>query len=124
MHACAVHFHRLGIEINNEIGGLDHRLGVALGPAHDGVDPRDELVLVKRLGHVVVGAEAETPDLVLDAGKAGQDQNGCLHLRDAQRPQHLEPGHVRQVQVEQDDVVIVELAEVDAFFAQIGGVDV
>jgi hypothetical protein len=32
--------------------------------------------------------------------------------------------HVRQVQVEADDVVIVELAEVQALFAKVGGIDV
>src|SRR5262249_26583327 len=117
-------FNRLGIEIDHEIAGLDHRLGMAFGAAHDGVDTRYELVLVERLGHVVVGAEAETSDLVLDTGEAGQDQNGCLYLGDAQRPQYLEPRHVRPIQVEQDNVVIVELAEIDAFFAQIGRIDV
>src|SRR6516225_328407 len=124
MHACAVHFHRLGIEIDYQVAGLDHRLRVAFGAAHDGVDARHQLVLVERLGHVVVGAEAEASDLVLDAGKSGEDQNGRLHLGDAQRAQHLEAGHVREVQVEQDDVVVVEFAEIDALFAQIGGVDV
>jgi hypothetical protein len=46
---------------------------LALGAPHDGVDARDQLVPVERLGHVVIGAEAEPPDLVLDAGKARQD---------------------------------------------------
>ena len=124
VHAGAVHLDRLGVEIDDEVAGLDHRLGVALGAAHDGVDARHQLVLVERLGHVVVGAEAETADLVLDAGEAGEDQDRRLHLGDAQRPQHLEAGHVRQIQIEQDDVVVVELAEIDAFFAEIGGVDV
>src|ERR1043165_8011069 len=32
--------------------------------------------------------------------------------------------HVRQVQVEKDDVVIVELGEIEAFFAEIRRVDV
>jgi hypothetical protein len=40
------------------------------------------------------------------------------------RAQNLVAGHVGEVQVEQDDVVVVELAEVDAFFAEIGGIDV
>src|SRR5262249_44843409 len=102
MHARAVHFHGLGIEIDHEIAGLDHRLGVALGAPHDGVDSRHQLVLVERLGHVVVGAEAEAAHLVLDAGEPGEDQNGRLHFGDAQGAQHLEAGHVRQIQVEQD----------------------
>jgi hypothetical protein len=32
--------------------------------------------------------------------------------------------HVRQVEVEQDDVVVVELAEVQALFAQVRRIDV
>ena len=109
MHARGVHLHRLGVEIDDEVAGLDHRLGMALGAAHDRVDAGDQLVLVERLGHVVVGAEAETLHLVLDAGEAGQDQDRRLDLGNAQRPQDLVAGHVRQVQVEEDDVVVVEL---------------
>ena len=124
VHALAADFDRLGVEIDDQVAGVDDRLGVALGAADDRVDARDQLVLVERLGHVVVGAEAEALDLVLDAGEAGEDQDRRLDLRDPQRAQHLEARHVGQVQVEQDDVVIVELAEIDAFFAEIGGVDV
>jgi hypothetical protein len=32
--------------------------------------------------------------------------------------------HVRQVQVEQNDIVIIQLAEVQAFLTQVGGIDV
>ena len=124
VHAGAAHFDGLLVEVDGEVAGVDDRLGVALGAAHDGVDARDQLVLVERLGHVVVGAEAQALHLVLDAGEAGEDQDRGLDLGDPQRAQNLEAGHVRQVQVEQDDVVVVELAEIDALFAEIGGVDV
>src|SRR5436305_958524 len=53
--------------------------------ARDGVDARHQLVLMEWLGHVVVGAEAETSDLVLGAGEAGEDQDRRLYLGDAQR---------------------------------------
>ena len=88
------------------------------------MDAGDQLVLVEGLGQVVVGAEAEALDLVLDAGEAGEDQDRRLDLGDAQRAQDLVARHVGQVQVEQDDVVVVELAEVDALLAEIGRVDV
>ena len=97
---------------------------MALGAAHDGVDARHQLVLVERLGHVVVGAEAEASDLVLDAGKAGEDQNRRLHLRHAQAAKNFEARHVRKIEIEEDDVVVVDFAEIDAFFAEIGRVDV
>ena len=49
---------------------------------------------------------------------------GVLTLETRERAQNLETRHVGQVQVEKDDVVVVELAEIDAFLTEIGGVDV
>ena len=80
VHALAADLHGLGVEIDHEVAGIDDRLRVALGAANDGVDAGDQLVLVERLGHVVVGAEAEAFDLVLDAGEAGEDQDRRLNF--------------------------------------------
>src|SRR5439155_5772961 len=124
MHALAADFDRLGVEIDDEIAGLNDRLGVALGTAHDGVDAGDQFVLVEGLGHVVVGADAETLDLVLDAGEAGEDQNGGLDLRYPELLEHVVAGHVGQVEVEKDNVVIVKFTEVDAFLSEIRRIDV
>src|SRR5258707_6452658 len=81
MYPLAADLDRLGVEIDHEIAGLDHRLGMALGTADDRMDAGDQFVLVERLGHVVVGADAETLDLVLDAGEAGADHDRGLYLR-------------------------------------------
>ena len=124
MHARAVNLDRLLVQVDDQIAGIDDGLGVALGAPHDRVDARYQFVLVEGLGHVVVGAEAETSDLVLDAGQAGENQDRGLHLGDPERAQNLESRHVGQVQVEKDDVVIVKLAEIDALLTEIGGVDV
>jgi hypothetical protein len=124
MHTRAIDLDRLGVEVDDEIAGLDDGLGVALGAAHDGVDARDQFVLVEWLGHVVIGAEAETFDLVLDAGKAEEDQDRRHHFGDAEGAQNLKARYVGQVQVQQDDVVVVEFAEVDALFANVRRVDV
>jgi hypothetical protein len=83
---------------------------MALGTAHDGMDAGNQLILVEWLGHIVVGAEAEAADLVLDAGETRQDQDRRLDLGDAQRAQHLIPAHVGEVEVQQNDVVVIELA--------------
>jgi len=53
------------------------------------MDARDEFVLVEGLCHVIVGAEAETFDFVLDAGEAGKNENGRVDLAHAQRLQNL-----------------------------------
>src|SRR6516162_7745480 len=88
------------------------------------MNARNQLVLVEGLRHVVVGADAETPDLVLDAGQAGEDQNGCLDLGNPKLLEHVVTGHVGQVEVEQDNVVVIEFSEIDAFLAKIRRVDV
>src|SRR5579859_7261203 len=124
MHALAADFHRLGVEVDHEVAGLDHRLGVALRTAHDRMDAGHQFVLVEGFGHVVVGAVAETLYLVLDAGKAGEDQDGSLDLGNPELLEHVVAGHVGQVQVEKDNVVVVEFAEIYAFLAEVGRIDV
>jgi hypothetical protein len=55
VHAGTANLDRLGVEVDDEVAGLNHRLGVALGAAHDGVDAGNQLVFVERLDHVIVG---------------------------------------------------------------------
>ena len=109
MHARAVDLGRLGVEVDYEVAGLDHRLGVAPRAAHDGKDARDQFFLVEWLGHVVVGAEAETLDLVLDSGNPGEDQGRRPHLRSAPAAQHFKARHVRQVEVEKNGAMLLDL---------------
>src|ERR1700677_2309919 len=56
---------------------------------------------------------AESLDLVLDAGHPGQDQNRRLYLGDPERAQDLVARHVEQVEIEQNDVVSIKVAESD-----------
>ena len=80
MHTLAAHLHHLRVEVDDEISCLDDGLGVALGAAHDGVNARHQFVLVEWLRHVVIGAEAETFDLILDAGEAERIRVGVFTL--------------------------------------------
>ena len=88
------------------------------------MDAGHKLVLVEGLGHVVVGAEAQALDLVFDGREAGEDEDRRSHLGNTQRLQHFIAGHVRQVDVEKDDVIVVELAQIDAFFLKVGRMDI
>src|SRR5438876_1239447 len=49
VHALAADFDRLGVEVDDEIAGLDDRLGVPLGTAHDRMDAGNQFVLVEGL---------------------------------------------------------------------------
>src|ERR1041384_8570087 len=97
---------------------------MTLGSTHNGVDARDQLILMERFGHIVISTKAETFDLVLYARQTGKDEDRRFHSRYAQLAQHIETRHIRQVQVEQDDVVVIDLAKIDAFLAEIGRVNV
>jgi hypothetical protein len=97
---------------------------VALGAADDRVDAGDQLLPVEGLGHVVVGAEAEAPQLAFGAVVAREDEDGRLDPREAELAKNLVPRHVGEVEVEKDQVVVVELGQVDPLLPEIGGIDV
>ena len=102
---------------------MDDRLRVALRAPHDRLDARDQLVLVERLGHVVVGAEAERLDLGLDPAEAERIRTGVFTLATrrlaAPRSRTCPEGSDRGGSCRSR-----RAAEIDAFLAKIGGVDV
>ncbi|TPV98246.1 MAG: hypothetical protein USCAAHI_02334 [Beijerinckiaceae bacterium] len=124
MHARARHLDGFLIEIDDEIAGRDDRLGVAFRAPYDGLNARDKLVLVERLGQIVIRAKPQTLDLVFDRGEPRKNEDRRLDLGDAQGAQDLIARHIREVQIEQDDIVVVKLAKIDAFFAEIRRIDI
>src|SRR4029077_12631867 len=84
VHPSARYLYRLGSQIDCKTARLDYRLGVTFAAAHDGMDARDQFVLVEWLGHVVVGAKAQASHFVLDTAEASEDQDRALDLGDAQ----------------------------------------
>ena len=107
VHAVAVHLDGLGIQIDGQLAGADDRLRMALGTAHDRMDAGDQFFAVEWLGDIVVGAEAEAAHLGIHLANAGKDQYRRLHLGDAQFFEHIIAVHIRQVEVQADDVVII-----------------
>jgi hypothetical protein len=88
------------------------------------MDPRDQLFAVEGLGQVVVGPEAEPPELGFGRILAREDQDRRFHPGQPKMAQHVVARHVRQVQVQQNQVVVIELGEVDRLLAQPCRVDV
>ena len=56
----------LSSRVDRQIAALNDSFGLLGRAADDGLHARDEFVLVKRLGEIVIGSRAETFDLVLD----------------------------------------------------------
>ncbi len=49
---------------------------------------------------------------------------GVLIFETRKLLEHVVAGHVGQIEIEQDNVVIVKFAEIDAFFAEVRRIDV
>jgi len=124
VHARAVDLNRLGIEIDGELAGLNHGLRMTLRATHDRMNAGDQFVLVERLGHVIVGAKPKATNLILDPDHAGENEDRGRNLGNAQRFQDIEAAHIRQVQIQQDNVVVIELAEVYPLLAKVRRVNV
>ena len=97
---------------------------MAFRPPDDRLDAGDQLIAVKGLGHVVIGPETESAQLAFGIVRAGQDQDRRVDPRHADLAQHLHPVHVRQIQIQQDQIIVVELGQIDALFAHVGAIDV
>jgi hypothetical protein len=69
-----------------------------------GAHPRGQLGHGERLGHVVVGAEVQAAHPVVDRVARRENQHRHGFLGRPQAPQHLETVHLRQADVEDDEV--------------------
>ncbi len=90
---------------------------VAVGASKERLDPAHQLPQAERLCEVVVGAELQADDLVDLLVPGGQHEDRRLRPRGAQPPEHLEPVHAGQADVEHDEVRGLVRGEVEAFLA-------
>ena len=79
--------------------------GVELAAADQRAHARLELGQVERLGHVVVGAEVEALDPLLERVARGEDQHRHARAPVAQAPQHRQAVELGQRDVEHHQVV-------------------
>ena len=84
------------------------------------MDPRDQLGEAKRLGQIVVGAERQALDQVLERAGRGQHQDPGLGSLAAHRPAHVVAVQSRQVAVEHEHVV-AHHARLDQRVGAVGG---
>src|SRR5262249_19117111 len=77
---------------------------------------------VEGLRQEVVGPEAEAFDAGVEVVEAGKDEDRRLDAGGAEGPENLVPVDVRQHEVENDNVVVIELADFEAVLAEVGRV--
>ena len=94
--------------VQGQVAAAHHRRQRRLRAPRQRPDARDQFGERERLRQVVVGAEAEARDPVLDPGRRGQHQHpGPSPLLD-QRLAHPVAVHLGQVAIEHDHVVVVD----------------
>src|SRR5215472_1192260 len=95
---------------------------MALRAPPEGLDTRDQFAPIERFSQEIVGAETKPFDLMVKLNEAGEDQYRRAYARRAQAPQYFVPVDVGKHQIEENDVVIIELADLQAILAEIGRV--
>src|SRR5688572_2464890 len=94
--------------VERHIAVFDHAAALAAAAADQGARARLQLAQVERLHQVVVGADVERADAVLDLAPRGHHQDRRRVLRPAHRLQEIEAGAVWQVDVEDHQVVVLD----------------
>ena len=92
-------------------------------PPGERTHPRQQLLQGKGLGEVVIRARVEAANHVLGRVPRGQHQDRSLHPRAPQLGGQLEAVHLRQLDVEQDQVVLIHVGQVATLGTVPRGVD-
>jgi len=100
------------------LGGLT----LSLGTPQDGFDMRHQLTPIERLCQIIIGAEAEALDLAVEVRVAGQDQDRGIGAGAPQLANDLVAVDVRQHQVDNSEVVIIQPADFQALLPQAGDI--
>jgi hypothetical protein len=115
----AVDLNSAAVQVDGQLARLDDGIRVASRAPDNGLDAGDQLAPVERLGEIVVRADAEPFDLVVQSIQSGQDEDGGLDAGGAQSAQHFVAIHVGQHQIQDDDVVVVKLADFEPILAHV-----
>ena len=94
-----------------------------LAAAQKGANTGEEFHEREGLGEVVIGTLFETFDTVIDLATGTEDEDGRAGAAGANTLQDLQSVHIRQTEVEDDEVVIGVAGELDGVGAVIGDVD-
>jgi hypothetical protein len=111
-HVAAVAGHLAAVGVKADAGALQDRRRGRPGAPSQRHHPRGQLRERERLGQVVVGAQGQPGDPLVDLGGGGQQQHPHRPPARHQRLAHLVAVHDRQVTVQHHHVVVVDA---DAF---------
>lgn len=114
--------HDPGGQIDFQVSEGEQGVGrLTLGMAHGGTQPREQLACAEGLGHIIIGARIERVDFIVFV------VSDCEHDHRNTAPfpepfEDLEAIHIRQTQIEQDNVR-PSLRGLRKTFIPIGGIE-
>jgi hypothetical protein len=108
--------HLMGVLVQDEVGHTHHAVVLVCGavrPAQDGADARDHLLQPEGFGDVVVAPDRQTLHFIghVVAGRQEEDGGGDVAL--PQPPGHGEAVHIREHDVEHDEVGVGRIDPVE-----------
>ena len=115
--------HRLSAFVEPDLTDLQDAAGRSVVAAHDGVDARAQLLDMKRLRQVIVGAGLESIDLLVPGIARRENDHRQPVAAPAPVRQHLEARALRQPEIEHRGVVGFDVSEMLGVHAVVGGVD-
>ena len=65
----------LGIEVDFDVAGPNHRVGMSFGTAYHRLNTGQQFGTVKRFGQIIVGAETQSFDFFVRFGEARKNQD-------------------------------------------------
>src|SRR5215217_3350127 len=93
------------LTVQLQVTHLQHRRADLFGPAAQSLHPREQLLEGEWLGHIVVRTGAQRLHLEVHRVLGGQHQHRRGVSPVAQSPQHLQAVHLRQPEVQYDQIV-------------------
>src|SRR5262245_50317919 len=110
--------HLAGRQIHRQVRLLESQDVIRAAAAQERTDPRQELGKGKRLDEIVVRAEIETLDAVVDGVLRRQDQHGRLKPALAKCGKNLQAAPPRQHEVEHHEIEGLMVGEEESFLAR------
>ena len=107
----------MGIDIELEVGDLEHGGGDRARTPRDGLDAREQFLEREWLGDVIVGSGTERFDLRIYRVLCSQHEHRFLKPAGPEVAQNVDSGPTREPQVKQDQVVRLRQREPLAFLA-------
>ena len=88
------------------------------------MNTRHQFLAMERFRQIVIRAKSKALEFAFRIVCARQNKNRRLNACTADLAQYFVTGHIRQAKVQKDQVIVIELGQIDAFFAKMCAIDI